>query len=88
MWMSSPVLRGKEAEYCSSANDHYGARIANASGPAPRSPKNASINGGPRKPRLLTAAVVAWAPAVERSRAATTREVPITNAKMIAPRTS
>jgi G3E family GTPase len=26
------------------------ARIAIASGPAPRSPKNASINGGPRKP--------------------------------------
>jgi len=61
------------------------ARIAIASGPAPRSPKKASINGGPRKPRLLTVAVVAWAAAVERSRAATTREVPRTNTKMIAP---
>jgi hypothetical protein len=49
------------------------------------SPKNASINGGPRKPRLLTVAVVAWAPAVERPRAATMREVPRTNTKMIAP---
>lgn len=58
------------------------ARIAIASGPAPRSPKKASINGGPRKPRLLTVAVVAWAAAVERSRAATTREVPRTNTKM------
>jgi hypothetical protein len=39
------------------------AKIAMAMGPAPRSPKKASMSGGPRNPRLLTVPAVARAPA-------------------------